>query len=418
MTARSISRARKASPSLAHDFEHDLATVALMAQVPLVLDVVCRTTGMGYAAIARVTPGRWVCLAARDLIGFGLGPGGELEVETTICHEIRRDETPVVIDNVAEDPVYRNHHTPAKYGLQSYISVPIFLRDGSFYGTLCAIDPKPAKLKESTALDLFKLLADLIGAQLDVSERAMRAEASLLDAQQAVELREQFVAVLGHDLRNPLNSIAIGTSLLEPMQTDERAKTMVTRMGRSVDRMKTLIDEVMDFARGRLGGGIEVDRSPDSLAPTLRHVVDELRAAFPDRTIEATFDIAVPVTVDRQRIGQLLSNLLANALSHDKTNAAVRVIAKTTGPIFELSVTNGGPAIPAEIRKRLFAPFARGADRAANEGLGLGLYIVAEIARAHEGTIDVESTDGTTTFTFRMPIGPASAGIEARPTRQ
>src|SRR5471030_1333049 len=103
----------------------DITAVQGIAAVPRILEVVCRSTGMGFDAVARVTEQRWVCCAVRDEIAFGLTPGGELEVETTLCHEIRRSHEAVVIDNVAEDTAYYGHHTPAKYGFQSYISMPI-----------------------------------------------------------------------------------------------------------------------------------------------------------------------------------------------------------------------------------------------------------------------------------------------------
>src|SRR5277367_373856 len=128
-------------------FEQDVAAVASIKAIPSLLNIVCRTTGMRFAAVARVTEDRWIACAVRDDIEFGLQPGGELKVETTICHEIRQSHRAVVIDHVAEDEVFAGHHTPALYGFQSYISVPITLADGRIFGTLCAIDPRPARLK-------------------------------------------------------------------------------------------------------------------------------------------------------------------------------------------------------------------------------------------------------------------------------
>src|SRR4029077_4241973 len=110
---------------MASDLGADIAAVQGIAAVPRILEVVCRSTGMGFAAVARVTEDRWICCAANDEIAFGLKPGGELQVETTICNEIRQSREAVVIDNVAEDPNYRGHHTPAMYGFKSYISMPI-----------------------------------------------------------------------------------------------------------------------------------------------------------------------------------------------------------------------------------------------------------------------------------------------------
>src|SRR5216684_53093 len=155
-------------PIMKTDLSADIAAVQGIAAVPRILEVVCRSTGMGFAAVARVTEQRWVCCAVRDEIEFGLVPGGVLEVETTLCHEIRQSHEAVVIDNVAEDAAYCGHHTPA------------------------------------------------------------------------------------------------------------------------------LIDNVLDFARGRLGSGIALKRSPQSLQPVLDHVIAELRAGSPERNIEKMFDLTQP----------------------------------------------------------------------------------------------------------------------------
>ena len=133
----------------------DVAAVARIDAVPTILEVVCRTTGMGFAAVARVTDDRWIACAVHDEIRFGLGPGGELKVETTICHEIRASGQPVVIDHVAEDQAFCGHPTPAMYGFQSYISVPIRRPNGAFFGTLCAIDPRPARLNRPETVGMF-----------------------------------------------------------------------------------------------------------------------------------------------------------------------------------------------------------------------------------------------------------------------
>ena len=134
---------------MADNFQGDLAAVAQIDAVPTILEVVCRTTGMGFAAVARVTDERWIACAVRDEISFGLKPGGELKLETTICNEIRASGEAVVIDHVAEDEAFCGHPTPAMYGFQSYISMPIVRPGGAFFGTLCAIDPRPARLKHA-----------------------------------------------------------------------------------------------------------------------------------------------------------------------------------------------------------------------------------------------------------------------------
>src|ERR1700722_19211572 len=234
---------------MSNDFQSDIDAIEPIAAVPMILNVVCRVTGMGFAAVARVTEHRWVCLAVNDEINFGLKPGGELKVETTICHEVRDAREAVIIDHAAQDAVYCGHPTPEMYGFQSYISMPIFLKDGSFFGTLCAIDPKPAKLKNATVIGMFKLFAELIAFHLDAGKQLAAAEANLLDARTAAELHEQFVAVLGHDLRNPLAAIGAGTQLLQKTPLNEKARSIIAMMDKSVVRMSALIGDVLDLAR-------------------------------------------------------------------------------------------------------------------------------------------------------------------------
>ena len=141
------------------DFQQDIDAVARIKAVPTILEVVCETTGMGFVAVARVTEDRWIACGVRDGIAFGLQPGGELKIETTICHEIRQSHEAVVIENVAEDATYAGHPTSAMYGFQSYISMPIILPDGRFFGTLCAIDPRPARVNTPATIGMFKLFA-------------------------------------------------------------------------------------------------------------------------------------------------------------------------------------------------------------------------------------------------------------------
>ena len=167
--------------------------------------------------------------------------------------------------------------------------------------------------------------------------------------------------------------------------------------------MGGLIDNVLDLARSRLGGGLSLDRSIDvPLGPVLEQVVNELRAGWPGRRIDLAIDLPRPVNCDPARIAQLLSNLLGNALKHG-ADEPVSVRASVRDGMFELSVANRGDAIPPEVIQRIFEPFYRPLAGANKEGLGLGLYIASAIAHAHRGTLDVASTEDETSFVFRMP---------------
>ena len=207
-------------PMLSEDLKADVSDVQRVRAVSSILEVVCRVTGIGFAAVARVTEDRWIACAVKDDIAFGLKPGGELKVETTICNEIRQSGQEVVIDHVAEDPSFCRHPTPAMYGFQSYISVPIVRSNGAFFGTLCAIDPRPIKLRTPEIIGMFKLFAELISLHLDNLDRLSRSEATLADVNKEAALREEFIAVLGHDLRNPLASIKAGIDLVRRGNAD------------------------------------------------------------------------------------------------------------------------------------------------------------------------------------------------------
>jgi signal transduction histidine kinase len=391
---------------LAEPYARDVAAVGRIDAVPRILEVVCRTTGMGFAAVARVTEERWVACAVRDEIAFGLVPGGELDITTTICNEVRAGNELVAIDHVAQDDTYCRHHTPAMYGFQSYISVPIRLADGSFFGTLCAIDPNAARVNTPQTISMFELFADLIAFHLLARDRLVADRRELLDQRRDAELRDQFIAVLGHDLRNPLAAVRTAAGLLAAQPASPLSTRAINVIQNSATRMAGLIENVLDFARGRLGGGVPVvlQEEPD-LAVALDPVVTELRTAFPDRTIQTDWKLDQPVVCDRARIAQLFSNLLANALTHGDARAPVRVDVASTEHEFVLAVANAGEPIPPDRIDQLFQPFSRASQEPGREGLGLGLglYIASEIARAHEGTLDVHSSSDETCFTFRMP---------------
>jgi phosphoserine phosphatase RsbU/P len=231
------------------------------------------------------------------------------------------------------------------------------------------------------------------------------ARTNLASEREASELREQFIAVLGHDLRNPLASISAGARILGREATTDKQHQVIAMLETTVVRMAGLIDNVLDFARGRLGGGITLDRDAHRpLEPVLHQVIDELRLSSPGRQIEAEYAINVPVDCDRTRIGQLLSNLVGNAISHGASDQPIRVSATTEDGLFRLSVANGGEPIPEAAVDKLFEPFFRGDVRPSRQGLGLGLHIASQIAKAHEGTLTVVSTRAETRFTFAMPL--------------
>jgi signal transduction histidine kinase len=381
----------------------DVENISRIPIIPSLLEVICRTTGMGFAAIARVTETKWVACSVRDEILFGIKPGGELKLETTICNEIRQTHQAVVIDHVEKDKIYCGHLTPHMYGFQSYISVPIFRKDGSFFGTLCAIDPKPHRLNTPEIVAMFRLFTDLISFHLQALEQVSVMETTLKNEQVTAGLRDQFISILCHDLRNPLSAITFSSELLLELPLDKEASSLVNIIKKSSGRMGRLIKNTLDFAKSRLGGGISLNRANEPLQPVLEHVIEEHQIGRPDIEIIARFDLKDPVFCDDSRISDLLSNLLGNALTHGKSNAPVYVETLARNGEFSLSVSNAGDKIPEDQIDQLFQPFARGKAKKGQDGLGLGLFIASEIAQAHGGHISVVSNDMETRFTFMMP---------------
>jgi len=256
-----------------------------------------------------------------------------------------------------------------------------------------------------TRITLFKAV-DRRSYERGLIDARDRAQAAIEAEHETSMLREQFIAVLGHDLRNPLAALAAGVRMLSKReQLSERGQLVIKEMSASITRATALVTNLLDLARGRLGGGLALKRdSSQPLAPVLEQVVSEMRAIAPDRQIVTDLAIAEPVDCDPGRIAQLASNLVANALTHGAPGIPVEVEARIAEGDFLLTVSNGGVPIPPEARAQLFQPFFRGDMRPSQQGLGLGLFIVSEIAKAHRGTIDVTSDEELTRFTFTMPL--------------
>ncbi len=264
------------------EFSSDVEAIRSIDAVPVILSMVKHITGMRFAAVARVTEQKWIACAVDDSINFGLQPGGELVLESTICHEIRQHRKPVIFGHASQHSVFSLHHTPRIYGLESYISIPIIKANGDFFGTLCAIDSVTAKLDDPAIEKTLTLFAQLIAMNLDTQRDLLAAQASLVDANESARLREQFIAVLGHDLRTPLSAIRMSAELLQTQSADKRSLGLVAAIRQSSVRMGTLIENVLDFARGRMGGGIPSKRQVvDDLERTLRLTVDEIQSSNP-----------------------------------------------------------------------------------------------------------------------------------------
>ncbi len=393
------------------DFEADVAAVAGIDLVPDLLEIVCSTTGMGFALVARVSPDRWMACHVLDHVAIGLRVGDELPVAATFCDQIRRQGMPIVFERASTDPMFAAHPAVQRFGIESYVSYPIHLRDGRFFGTLCAFDPAPRRVDTPQVRRLFRTFARIIGHHLSSVDRLHAVTTSLAEERRVGQMRDRFIAVLGHDLRTPMAAISACASILKKRSADDLVLSMAAKIRDSTGRMAVLIDDILDFARNHLGDGIELrwERVAD-LSESVRRVVQELQAQLPDQWIDSRVDIRSPIDCDPARIEQLIGNLLGNAVSYGRADTPVRLTVTVCDERLTIEVWNDGEPIPPDRLPRLFDAFNRasGADR--HDGLGLGLFICDAIVNAHGGKINVTSTlEAGTTFTVTIPgSGPCA----------
>ncbi len=237
-----------------------------------------------------------------------------------------------------------------------------------------------------------------------------------VERERAARFAEQFIGILGHDLRNPLSSIAMSAALLARKLKETPQERIVERIALSTARMGRMVDQLLDLTQGRLGGGIPIQRQPANLSEVVTMVVDELRAANPTRAVSCEVPAAAPGGWDADRLAQVVSNLVGNALGHGDPSRPVAIRLLYDGATATLTVRNHGAAIPPALVPVLFEPFRRGPRDSYGRtpaGLGLGLYITQQIVRAHGGAIAVASNAAATTFTVTLPVVEARAQAEA-----
>jgi PAS domain S-box-containing protein len=240
-------------------------------------------------------------------------------------------------------------------------------------------------------------------AVVDVTESKRKEE----ELHRAAEFRERFLGIVSHDLRNPLQAILLAANgLLRSDCAVKQHLKAVRRITASAERMSRMIGELLDFTRGRLGGGIPVSPRPANLRHLCQHVLEELEGVHLERELRLKGAGDFQGTWDPDRLSQLLGNLGKNALDYSPADTPVDFTLQDEGDTLRVEVHNEGPPIPEQLLAGIFEPFRRAVqgDAHPTSGLGLGLFIVQEIARSHGGTVEVSSLAGRgTTFTVRLP---------------
>lgn len=411
--------------------------------VPHLLNVICQTTGMGFAAIARVTEDKWIACQVQDDIGFGLKSGGELEIRTTICNEIRDSGNGVIINHVSLDNDFKNHHTPAKYGFQSYISMPIFRKNGSFFGTLCAIDPNPRDLKKPEIIDLFNLFADLISFHLEAEEQLDQTLQNLKSQQnfnerleakikeRTTELEEknemlvktnkelqEFNYISSHDLQEPLRKIQTFISRIQLSEADNSFDTnssYLNKISDSVQRMRLLINDLLSYS--------QTDESRKKfelvdLENILSEVINDLKEEIHHKSADVQIGKMGKVKAIPFQVTQLFYNLIGNSIKYASDKRPLKITVSTAIvdgkdskntlaeniEYCQIRISDNGIGFDNKYKDKIFGLFQRLHSKSEYTGTGVGLSIVKKIVENHRGFIEASGTlDKGAEFSIYIP---------------
>ncbi len=312
------------------------------------------------------------------------------------------------IPDVALDPRFAKAPAVQLLGVRFYAGAPLVNRENLVLGTLCVLDREARALKPEQ-LEALRVLAKQVMSQLELRRLAMVGD-----------FRERLVSIVAHDLRQPLQQVLLAARSARggsagPLSLGAEEQRSLSQIAVSAERLVRMVRDALDFAQTRLGNGLRLEPRPAKLHLVCRALVQEFALSYPNRSIELELSGDASGEWDEDRVSQALSNLLANALRYGAPDRPIRLSCSGTDRAVTLSVWNDGPPIPAAMLPRLFAPWCRapgaeeGHPAAPITGLGLGLFVVKQVATASGGTVEVESTEDRGT-TFRMVL-PRRNGV-------
>ncbi|WP_031529123.1 sensor histidine kinase [Dyadobacter crusticola] len=408
--------------SLDKNFLDDLARIEQIPIIPKMLEVICNSTGMGFAAVARVTDEKWLACSVRDEIEFGLKPGEELPLKTTICNEIRERHELVVIDDVDKDATYCNHHTPQMYGFKSYISVPIYLKNGQFFGTLCAIDPKPAVLSGVKTVGMFEMFADLIAFHLQNVEAVEKSRQAVSDLNHqladSININHQFHFISNHNLQEPLRKMRVFTGMLiEATEKNDTSKLRIyaEKVDSCAQQFSSIVTELSEFADLYNETNFEAVDLNDVVSEVTELLAPKLEAAEASVRVEAL----PTIYANRFQMAQLFSNLITNSMQFAKNDTAhlIEIFTKTpqensaairmgkSKEMIELRIQDNGAGFSETHLERIFDIFSKFPGYKGGQTEGNSLAYCRKIVSNHGGRITAQSVEGKgTIFVVTLPL--------------
>jgi hypothetical protein len=367
--------------------------LASLDSVAALLRVVCEVSGLGVATIAEVTDQRWIACAVEDRIAYGLQPGAELDLESTLCNHVRSSHDAVVISDVEQNPTYCDHPAPSLYGWKSYLSVPVFRPNGTFFGTLCAFDPRPApRLEQGSVITTLEGFARLLGELLAREEQRRDEMPGPRGDSDLQTLREQLLVLFEQDLQRPLQALATQDSQTRDGQAE--AGRLAGRCG-----------EAADFVRTRLGLGLPLKLAlEDGVNERLASLLATLQARFPDRHFNGELPVLpAALRLDLPRLLQAVSALLEQAAVQSPAGDTLVLRGALKERSYQLEVNSSAAMVDPATLAQLFQPALTQADVQRPASLALGLYLAQEIARSHGGSLIARLENGRQRFILTLP---------------
>ncbi|MDQ2926561.1 MAG: PAS domain-containing sensor histidine kinase [Pseudomonadota bacterium] len=279
---------------------------------------------------------------------------------------------------------------------------------GSVRHEIAAFVAKDRQRYEQEFVQARKRAEELLVKESEAQRALLAAQAELnlqrVSAEDRALFAEQMVGIVSHDLRNPLSTINLSADLLLRDELSARQRRVVEGIGRAVARSTRLIGDLLDFTQARIGGGIQVSPREIDVHAVVAQALDELRVAFPSAQIVHERTGAGASFADDDRLTQVLGNLVANAVAYGDPESGVSIVTTIEDDVFVVAVHNRGPVIPPDVLPTLFDAMTRGATPGAQHSVGLGLFVVREIAHAHGGVASAESSpDAGTTVSITLP---------------
>ncbi|WP_027601248.1 MULTISPECIES: GAF domain-containing protein [Pseudomonas] len=365
--------------------------------VAALLRVVCDISGLGVATVAEVTEQRWIACAVEDRIAFGLQPGAELDLESTLCNQVRSSHDAVIISDVTQNPTYCDHPAPGLYGWKSYLSVPVFRPNGTFFGTLCAFDPQPApRLEQRPVIDTLDGFARLLGELLAREEQRREASPGARGDLDLTPLREQLLVLLEEDLQRPLQALAKEASA---------DAAQAQRLQAEAQRLAERSAAAADFVRVRLGHGLPLKLTlVEGVNERLTNLLATLQARFPDQTLGSELpELPAAVRLDLPRLLQAMGALLEWVASRNPAGGTLLLRGELDERCYRLAVESRTAVVDPGSLSQVFQPALTEATPEQPARLELSLYLAQEVARGHGGSLVARQENGRLRFILTLP---------------